>query len=312
MVEPIAYVPLSEYFPADAWPIDLFSPADIGVLQEIAYVDGAIWADESEGVLHADVTLRVMRAIVLDLPAGLAIVLGHGDVAATLDVGPEGWQVRLATEVLKLRLPPTLFRPVIERDGTLDADPDPAHAVDIAIPFAVTVDQEGNVDVEWPGEGESLLDLPPCMIGGSGVIVEAHDVGLRLSANQDLPPGAYESGLDEDWRGLFFAEAAVHLPEGLGDAVPDDVRFTGCYIGSGGFTGTASADWTPAFSGAIFGAEFGLSHFALAFKQNTLTRSEIGGTITLPFFDEPIAVELGLGLDGSLNVKLAAETAYIR
>ncbi len=305
MVDQVAYVPLSEYFPTEAWPIDLFSPADITFLQDIAYVEGTIGADEDEGVLHAEVVLRVMREVVLDLPAGFAVVLGHGNLSATLDTSPDGWRARLATEVLKLRLPPSLFRPVLDLDGQLIADPDPTHAVDIAIPFAVAIDHEGNLDVEWPGEGQWLLDLPRCMVSDSGIIIEARDVGLRLSTYQNLPQGAAEIGLDDEWRGLFFAEATVHLPEALGGAVPDDVRFTDCYIGSGGFTGTASADWVPAFGGSIFGMQFALARFGVTFVQNALTRSDIAGRIALPFFDTPLDVTVGLELGGGLTVAVS-------
>lgn len=301
-----AYVSLAEYFPTEMWPIDLFTPVDTQFLEAIAYIDGTVGSDEAEGILHADVMLQVMRETVLELPAGLAIVLGSGDVAVTLDADPDGWQIRLATEVVKLRLPSALFRPVIESDGRLEPDPDLTHAVDIPIPFAVTVDHEANLDVEWPEDRRSLLDLPPCMIGDSGVIIEARGAVLRLSGAVDLPLGAYEVGLDDEWRGLFFAEAAIHLPEGLGDAVPSEVRFVGCYIGSGGFTGTALADWAPPIGGNLFGMQFTLAHFGLSFAQSVLTGANIRGRIRLPFFDEPLDITIGLKLGGGFTVSVVA------
>jgi len=305
-MEHTAYVPLSELLTADLWPVDLLAPPDLGFLHEIAYVDGAILADTDDGVVHADLSLRVMAETAFELVAGVALVVGNGDVVASLDVDPDGWRVRLATDVIKVRLPPAFFRPVIDDvNGEPKADPDPQHAVDLGIPFAVAVNHEGEVDIEWPSEGASLLDLPRCMLGDSGVIIEAQDVGLRLSSEQTLPPGAYEAGLDEEWRGLYFAEAAVRLPSGLADAVPDDLRLTDCYIGTGGFTGTASVDWTPAFGGSLFGIDFELSHFSLSLIQNAIVASSIRGVITLPFFDTPLEVTAGLDARGGFTLAVA-------
>jgi hypothetical protein len=296
----VAYVPLSEYLSEELWPAGFLTPGSAGFLDDIAWVDGELsGADDS---IFANVRLRVMREVSFDLPAGLAVIVGSGDVSATFDASEEGWYVRLATEVLKLRLPRALFRPVIERDGVYKVDPDPAHHVDLAIPFAVTFDSAGNFDVEWPGEGESQLDLPPCMIGDSGVVVEASDVGGRFSAESRLPEAAFAAGLPDDWTGLYFAEAAVHLPEGFGSAVPDDVTMTGCFIGTGGFTGSVSLDWTPAFSGTLFGVTFRLAHFGMSFVQNAVTSSDIRGELTLPFFDAPVAVMIGIEMGGGFTV----------
>lgn len=307
MADPEAYLPLSEYLPAEFWPADLFSGAageDGTFLDLIAWDSGEIMAGEER--ISARVALRVMAEVAFDLPAGFALVLGVGPVAASLEVDEEGFFVQVFAEVFKLRLPRSLFAPVVERDGRLEPDPDPEHFVEVALPLMITVDHENNIDLEWPGESEGTLGLPRCMIGESGVVISAEGMVLRLSANAPLPEGAGDAGLDSDWRGIFLREATIHLPEGLGSAAPDDIRFLNASIGTGGFSGIVTADWAPAFSGALFGVDLSLQHFGLSFVQNAITGSEIRGTLKLPFFDEPVEVDISFNVDGSLAVRLSS------
>ncbi len=299
------YIPLSEYLPADIWPSDFFASDDGSFLDKIAYDGGMISGEDN--AISARLDLRIMTETAFHFPAGFALILGHGPVSASLDVNEEVFLATVQASVLKLRLPRTLFVPVIEEDGTLNPDSNPEHYVDIELPVSILVDQDFNLDLNWPGEMVGTLSLPRCMLGDSGVIISAEDIVLRLSGIEPLPDEAALVGLNDDWRGIFIRSASIHLLEGFGDAVPNDLKFANCFIGSGGFSGEISADWIPAFSGSLFEVTFGLNHFALSFKQNSLVASDIRGTIQLPFFDEPVDVEIGLTLDGGFTVRLASK-----
>ena len=138
------------------------------------------------------------------------------------------------------------------------------------------------------------------MIGDTGVVIEADSVQLVLSTSE-LPP---HPDLPEDWRGVFIEEARIHLP-GI-PVLPDDLVFRNCSIGSGGFTGEVSIAWPdepPSVD--LFGTTLTLTAVDLAFRQNALTESAIQGRMTLPFFDKRVAVEIGLDVDGGLNVELS-------
>jgi alpha-tubulin suppressor-like RCC1 family protein len=296
------YVPLSEYIPTDLWPSDLFAAEDSNFLDKIAY-DGGIISGENDSI-YARVALRVMTETTFQLPAGFAFVLGNGSVNAELQASAEGSHVTVQASVLNLRLPRSLFIPVVEEGDELKPDPDETHFVDIPLPLTLTVDQSFNVDLSWPGETEGTLNLPHCMLGESGIIISAEDIVLRLSSNEPLPDAAVQAGLTDDWHGVFIHEVAFFLPKGLGEAVPSDLKFQNCFIGTGGFSGGISADWNPAFSGTLPGIDFGLKQLALTFNQNTLTQSDILGTIILSFFDEPLDVGIAIDLAGGFLVKL--------
>ncbi len=140
-----------------------------------------------EGTLSAQLALRVMDELSFQLPLGFAFVLGAGPVVASASTGEDGFHASVYTEVLKLRLPRSLFKPVVEQDGKPVADPNPDHFVDIPLPLGVSIDGDFNIDIEWPGESPGELSLPRCMVGDSGVIISAENILLRLSSNQELP-----------------------------------------------------------------------------------------------------------------------------
>jgi|GEM_PF-476606 len=305
MPDPVLYTPLSEYLSQELWPSDLFTPSDGSFLERIAFEDGMIVAED--GTFSAQLALRVVDELSFQLPLGFAFVLGEGPIVASAANGEEGLQAQIYTEILKLRLPRAFCKPVIDQDGKAVADPDPEHFVDIPLPLGLSIDGDFNIDIEWPGEDPGQLSLPRCMIGDSGVIISAENIELRLSNNQPLPDAAIAVGLESDWHGLFIGEATVELPDGLGSAVPHDIKFTNAFIGDGGFSGEIDADWVPPFSGDIFGVTFGLKRLGLKFVQNSLEGSEIVGTLTLPYFDEPVEVELGLNADGTFSAALRSE-----
>jgi hypothetical protein len=211
MSEIEVFIPLTEYLPEDAWPQEVAGVAG-GALSFVAWEGGTLLAEEDH--LYADAALRVVRDLVLELPAGLAVVVGEGPVRAQLEADPERFLAAVHADVLRLRLPRSLFVPVREVEGGYQADPDPARFVEVALPFGATLDQAGNFDFIFPaGEGE--LALPPFMVGETGIVLSAEGILIRLSELQPLPEGAEEMGLPSDWRGIFIRSATIHLPPHL-------------------------------------------------------------------------------------------------
>ncbi len=299
-----AYISLSEYIDASEFPIDRFIPSEINFLDNIAYIDGSFLGDEGGQMIS--MTLKVMNELAFELPLGFSMVLGEGIVHINFDKTDDEFQLKIDTELLKIRLPRSILIPVINDGENFVPDPDPLKFAEITIPFGISLDHQFNLDILWPGDDIGGISLSPCMIGSSGMVVSAEDIIIRLSDNQDLPEGAAEAGLNEDWKGIYIAVANIHLPSSLAGIAPEDISFQNCFIGDGGFSGTVSLDWDPSLSGNLFGIEFGLKHFSIEFVQNCITASEIQGTILLPFFDELIDVEIGFDVSGKLSVALAA------
>jgi hypothetical protein len=200
---------------------------------------------------------------------------------------------------IALRFHNELLKPVrrvAAHDGTPESwevDPTVDH-VDITLAkVTLSGDFDGNISLRT----DLTIDMPPAMIGDSGVVIEAQNVGVYLDANS--PPPGKPAG----WRGVHIGHAALHLPGGLSGTI-GTLAMTDCYIGNGGFSGTVSDTWAPALSATIGGMQCSLQSVAVTFVQNALTAASIEGTLTLPFFDEPLDVDIGLSLNGNFHVTL--------
>ena len=210
------YIPLSEYLPSSLWPSDLFATGGDDFLDNIAYDDGIISSDDN--ALYANVALRVITEMAFQFPAGFAFVLGKGSVNASVYKDAAGYTAQIFPQTWKLRLPQSLFTPTIQADGKFSPDPDLTHFVDINLPVGLNTDSEGTLDLAWSEEEVEAFQLPPCLLGESGIVVAANFI-LRLSENQPLPEGAAELGLETDWRGLFISNITLQSASGSGELV---------------------------------------------------------------------------------------------
>ncbi len=280
-------------------------------LSESDGLDG-IWIEppaitNDEGILRFSSALLFERSIELSIPGldAVAIVLFPGgeestEVPLDLQLQPECFaQVNMP---IALRLRSDLLVPArripaddAEQHDRFERDQD-QEFLDINLAdITLRLDLEGNFDIE----ARCSIDLPPCMIGDSGVVIEASDIGIYLGHTS--PPGK-----PEGWRGLYFAHAALYLPADLAQSL-GALTIENCYIGNGGFSGSLTNSWAPALSTSLGGMELGLKSVGLTFVQNALTESGISGVITLPFFDEPIDVEVGIDFDGGFSLTLGGE-----
>lgn len=278
-----------------SWPSFLPPLADESLLD-------AIWAESLEPT-----PTHIRSNFVFDQDIALSVP-GLDAVALTIGASTGGTRVQLEVTVaptltarlidvpLGLRLSRDLLmpaRPVAGHPGAFEADPT-RETIDIPLGrVTLTVDGDGNLGIA----GGLILDLPLCMIGDSGVVVEA--TGITVHLDGTAPPPGKPAG----WKGLHIPSAALHLPADL-SATVGTLSLADAYIGNGGFSGTVAVDFAPAKAATLFGMQVTLEHAGVSFVQNALTGSEIRGTLRLPFFDEPIAVTIGLGLDGHVAVAL--------
>lgn len=234
----------------------------------------------------------------------ISAVGGSTYLPLEVQVLPE-FAFRMKDLPLALRFSKDLLKPVgrTASDGAdqpvkWEVDPTKEY-VDIEL---AEIDLEINADGDIAIDVEGQIDLPPVMLGDSGVVIEAHGIGLYLDATN--PPPGQPAG----WKGIHIGQASLYLPGELGEIV-GNLQLTNAYIGNGGFTGSVSDTWTPALSAQLFGMTFSLDGVDVSFVQNALFASSIRGTITLPFFDAPVPVEIAVNLNGSFTVKLGGPSA---
>ena len=133
-----------------------------------------------------------------------------------------------------------------------------------------------------------------------------------MSVEEAVPP----PGAPPGFRGVSIASIKLHLPESLKIPIlPQELSFSDFLIGTGGVSGSVAGMWSPAYdtaakkyngpgAGDLFGIPFGLQKLSLKLRQNVPIDPSLTGTMLLPFFDEPVNVEIGFGVDGSFHVAL--------
>lgn len=293
------FVSLESYL-QDKWPAQFPQFPDSEALEEV-------WIEpitvEGTGTGDPVVSSKLLFDVELELSLpgldAVSVVLapGAGGTVFDLDVqiDPE-LEFRIVDVPLALRFDDELLQPMTKQPGSGPTSFEPDDSADyVEVTLATTtisLDVEGNVGLDF----DSSIDLPPCMIGDTGMVVEASGIDPYLgAAPSDKPSG---------WRGVQIGSASVYLPGKLGESL-GDITISDASIGHGGFSGTVSTSWGDGTEIDLFGMDAELSSVSLTFVQNALTESEIIGQLTLPFFDNPVDIEIGIDLDGGFTVALS-------
>lgn len=286
-------------------PVDQITfPEDSGFLDNICITE--FKTEDHAGFITSRVVLLFATELTLEIPGleGVGLVLGSTEGAGTeitleLDLGNGHFEFRLIGKI-GLRFGRNILKPA--RLGVNGWEEIPDKFSELSIDGTLTVDGDGDVSISSSGG----FDLGPAMIGDTGFVIEAEDITPILSNKIPLPVGTPPE-IVPGWRGVFVREAAIHLPSSM-DLPISNLVFKNCYIGSGGFTGEVSTTWPSATrpTGTVLGAEFILSEIHVSFRQNALTQAEIIGKLTLPFFNAPVDVDIGIDLKGGLTAKLAS------
>ena len=296
--------PLAEYVPQDA--LDQ-------VFDGLYYTDVEAYTT-SDGV-HLNMRLAFDGELALSPPGlpGIALVAGAaGGGWTSLDarfvIGPEP-SAALADVPITLRLQTELLKAMKSRTEVDESK----HGVDLTLgTISLRVGPHG-----FEADVDVSVSLPLSMIGDTGVLVEAANVRPILGPISSRP-----AGIDAAFRGVFIESARVYLPDGLPDLAPSDLTIANCSIGTGGFSGALAIDYAPVFdanaktfagpgSGTLFGIPFGITRVAVTIAQNTFEEATIAGSMVLPFFDDRLDVEIGLGLDGGFSVGIASPGGLI-
>lgn len=301
-----AYIPASLLLEdIGIWPSDLAEiDGGLSVLDRVGVRDTGI--TESESQVTARFTVVFEDELSLTLPGLSEISLVFGGTGDQSEFNVEvdlrdPFEVRLVDISAALRFSAGILKPVRRTNGHFEPDDSIQH-VEIKISGTVIVGSEG-----FRIDGLNQFALAPCMVGNSGIVIEASNVVFDLDRDSSTA-AAQAAGLPASWTGIVIGEAAIHLPPTLSSILPDELRFENCFIGSGGFSGRVEAGWDPPAGGSLGGVELELRSFGLEFRQNSLVKSAIAGRVTLPFFEAQLDVEIGINLDGGLSIRLSGES----
>jgi hypothetical protein len=308
-------IPLTELLTVDRWPAQ-YAPGTMTVealLSKIYFTDYRGFVSDSG--LGFETSIVVAEEISVGLPGlpGISLVVGSasgpGLASYRLEAyaDDQGFTVRADDVEFALRFARELLQPVPTSEGAV-----PPPYVQISVRGAISIDRTLDLRVE----GFGRVALAPAMIGNSGVTLAADDVRLDLSRSTTRPE-IIAAGFDESFIGAFIGEARLTLPAGVSVLAPESLQLLDAAIGSGGVSGCAEAHYHPTFdtatktftgagAGTLFGIAFGLRELALEFRQNAVIASAIQGELLLPFFDQVVAVDLTLGLDGDFTAALSA------
>ncbi len=279
----------------------------------------------------------------LALPSfgGVELVLGAGRIGfdADVDFEAERFSITLSADVLTIRFARSLLQPVVPKEiadpndptgekkiTVFEADPDQNKKIELAFQVAITVNETGSIEVTWPENSPQSLTLPKAMIGDTRVVVEGN-LGIDFSTTTVLPDVTGRA-LDPEWVGVVVRNFKIYLPPDISGIVPQQIAGN-CLIGSNGFSAELHGNWLDAagqptavfkevkqedgstkrfYEGAgsfsFFGLPGGMRSLELDIEDNIPVRSEIEAEFLLPFFDEPVAANLGIGLDGSVDLEL--------
>ncbi|NIM95038.1 MAG: hypothetical protein GTO18_15165, partial [Anaerolineales bacterium] len=295
------FVPLNDHVKS-FWPKDLFPLPPLTAFERI-------WIEPVDLVLDPALTIKTAllfeTELAVDIPGLDAVKLvfaPNGSYTAfALDFFTKPTAKFQVTNIpIAVRLDPGLLKPARRVKSADDSKPDTFEVdtsrkyTDITLgKITFSIDTDGDIGIA----GAVNISLPPTFIGGTGVVIEASNIGLYLDRNS--PPAGKSVG----WRGVHISKAKLYLPAELAGIV-GNLELTNAYIGNGGFSGKVSDTWTPALSTTLFGMKLGLKKVSLEFRQNALIGSEIKGELTLPYFDQPIDVEIGFDLNGNVSISI--------
>lgn len=320
--------PLSEIIESDQWPANFFQSSNLEQLLEAIYVV-EYHASADNLNLSAAITLIFEGETILTIPglSGVSLALGvppiplppptdeqpAGDevIAGPPDDFPydsnllEGWtQLMLGFGLsliegmytasiydfsMELRFESNILQPL-----------DDSEYVAIGVRGDASIDEALNLTFT----GFDSFDLAPCQIGETGLIFSAQNVSLDLS-RQHSPGEILSAGYDDQFLGFSLGAASIQLPDSISQENSDPVvlHVTNCVIGDGGISGTFGVE--TALSAKLFGFEFELTEGFITIQKNTISSCQLAGTLQLPFFDEPLGLDLSITNSGDFLAALS-------
>lgn len=179
-------------------------------------------------------------------------------------------------------------------------------------PFVFTANHLVELEFQYPfqNDQENLI-VPfaslngPAMVGETGAVLNIEDIAFNFDPDDPV---------------LFVRSAFLDLPDDLtGDLVLPRLELANATLRQSGFSGTVSAVWPLHFQDGrfiyqlddgtapeakLFGINGGLRTIATSIADNQLTSGIFAGGLVIPYFDEPIDVQLELQNTGDFKVTL--------
>lgn len=232
---------------------------------------------------------------------------------------------------LSLKLNPDFFKPMqagaTPGSYVPSSDSEVVISLDAATAIIVRYTWDGETEVSFDlGTGEEFpaIDVSnPFMLGETGVVLDISRIVLDLSELASPGPSTGPGSVPASWRGVRLEKFAVAFENGIDIPTTEvempsgasstsgtgdfaGVTFENFFIGTGGFSGRMCGN-IPGLSIDLFDMTFALDRVCLGFTQNTLSESEIVGTITgFPFFEASgLQLTLALDMQGDFKVGLA-------
>ncbi|HVK94973.1 MAG TPA: hypothetical protein VM571_09630 [Noviherbaspirillum sp.] len=313
------FIPLE--FALPAWPDDILPTLSVTSSIGLANVE---LSDISGTYFSATGQVLILEEIVFSIGPipGLSIALLHAADLTTFGFAftylDGDFRLSLTDLSAALIIETNLLKRVENQGGewvqltdSVTGEPEP---VEISLGgAALSVDQAGQFSFTFES-GAPELEITPFMIGDTGVVVEVS--GLQLIMSDDAADSLPDT-VDSSWRGVYIENATVHLPEGLSDVLPDDVLLDNLFIGSGGFCGRITGNWesedgtSTTDEKTLCGMPFSIKSASIEIMQNTIAEFSIRGSLTLPFFNGPCDVEIGLSNNGDFLVSLDSEDGLV-
>lgn len=301
-LEGLTLFPLSDLSGTDSTgPLSVLANTPLDAFLEHLYFTQVAF-DQSESGYRVNTTLVIDQELVIS-PFGelMGLVLGGGNGLSsfdlTLSVQGTGDQINFQVGVVEvpvaLRISGDILRPLLPGSNT----PDPnASDLDISLgAISLFFDPLIGFDVVL----SSSISLPRCMIADSGIIVSAPVLQWLTPYSDNLP-----ANTPLDFTGLYLDDTSIEFDNiSLEDAPV--LKFDYAFIGSGGFTGKIEAD-NLGLRGSLLSFECELVRLKVTLAQGALIASDVYARLKVPYFDEPVGVEIGINFGGEFTLALSA------
>ncbi len=299
------FIPLSDWI--RSWPGGWFAPADGSFLDHLSVTDFS-WSQSGATVTCA-MTVQIDKALTFTLPGldGVTFTVlgqkGNTIIQAECDIAP----------TFAVRLDNLDVTATVSRDLLIPVTNDPPNPdwkqidnTQVVLTFGVgtlIVDGSGNVTFK----ARPSFTCPRAMIRDTGIVIDQATAELYLAANE--PPPA---GQSPGFRGIALSTVTLHLPPSiaLGESALKTIVADGVAIGNNGVSGRFSGAWSGelATGNDIGGLAFAPKNLALTIAQNNIVDGALRGSLTLPWFDQPVDASVAFGAHGRLAVSIAEGT----
>ena len=221
---------------------------------------------------------------------------------------------------------------ILQIDGmgvlqSLEEDPAGAYTINgkkmIPSDGPLRIYTQGGCELSFSTDGQVSLVEPNawsadvfCM-PSVGLGIQVTGVRVRLNPDGPLPAALAAAGLPNDWVGVYFEEIDIApAADSLVGSGIQQLQIDRLSLGRGGVSGELTGTWVPQLnpagtefigvgSGKLGGIPFALRAVSIEVQQNAFVQSTIAGALIVPFFDNPLGVELGVTRAGGISAMIS-------